>query len=42
MKDKLLSFDIKEETKSQQLKIDLINLRESVKIGKKIAEFESE
>jgi hypothetical protein len=33
---------VKEETKSQQLRIDLANLSQSIKIGKKITEFESE
>ena len=38
-KEKIITFEINQETKSLQLKTDLINLAASIKLGKKIAEF---
>jgi chromosome segregation ATPase len=38
-RDRLLSLEVREETRSQQLRIDLVNLSQSVKIGKRVAEF---
>ena len=42
LRDRLVSAEVREETRSQQLRIDLANLSQSVKIGKRVAEFESE
>ena len=41
-KEKVNNLEIMEETKSFQLKMDLLNLGESVKMAKKVTEFESE
>lgn len=38
-RDRIISLEVQEETKSLQLQIDLANLSQSIKIGKKIAEF---